>query len=76
MPSSIDLASENFRPGLPVAHPNVQKMPIIRMNAAFKQMQPGALSRQILALSGRLETLAVAKKPAPVKPAVNYAWNA
>jgi hypothetical protein len=56
-------------------HPGVQKMPIIRMNAAFKTIKPAALSRSILALTGRLETLALAKAPAPVKPAVNRAWN-
>lgn len=36
---------------------------------------PAALSRQILAISGRLETLATAKQPAPIKPAVNERWN-
>lgn len=40
-------------------------MPIIRMNAAFKQIKQATLSRQILALTGRLETLATAKAPAP-----------
>ena len=44
------------------------------MNAAFKRIKPGALSRQILALTAELETLAQAKKPAPIKP-VNRAWN-
>ncbi|MET0781219.1 MAG: transposase family protein [Microbacterium sp.] len=55
--------------------PNVRKMPVIRMNAEFKRIHPAALSRQILALTGRLETLALAKRPAPVKPAVNHTWN-
>lgn len=50
-------------------------MPIIRMNAEFKKVKPATLSRQILALTGQLETLAVAKKTAPVKPVVNTAWN-
>lgn len=31
--------------------------------------------RQILSLTGRLETLATAKQPAPVKPPVNEDWN-
>ncbi|EPR77058.1 hypothetical protein ADILRU_0897 [Leifsonia rubra CMS 76R] len=39
-------------------------------------IKPAALSRQILALAGQLETLALAKKPATVKPPVNRAWNA
>ena len=58
------------------AHPQVRKMPVIRMNAQFNKIHPVALSRQILDLTGTLETLALAKKPAPAKPAVNSAWNA
>ena len=58
-----------------IAHPHVRKMPIIRMNAAFKKIKPAALFREILALTGRLETLATAKAPAPFKPAINRAWN-
>jgi hypothetical protein len=56
--------------------PGVRKMAVIRMNAQFKTIHPAALSRQILALTGRLQTIATAKKPAPVKPAVNTTWNA
>lgn len=59
-----------------IAHPNMRKRPIISMNAEFKRIKPGALSRQILALTGQLETLAQAKKPAPAKPRVNHARNA
>ena len=51
------------------------KTPVIRMNAQYKKIRPAALSRQILALTGQLETLATAKQPAPVKPAVNDEWN-
>lgn len=58
-----------------VADPRVRKMPVIRMNAQFKNIHPAALSRQILDLTGRLETIAIAKRPAPVKPVVNTAWN-
>jgi transposase InsO family protein len=58
-----------------VSDPNVRKMPIIRMNAQFKKLYPAALSRQILALTGRLETIALAKRPAPTKPAINSSWN-
>ena len=52
----------------------MRKRPVIRMNAAFKQIKPGALSRQILALTAELETLAKAKQPPPAKP-INRAWN-
>jgi hypothetical protein len=59
-----------------VRHGKMRKRPIIQMNAAFKRIKPAALSRQILALTGELETLSLAKKPVAVKPAVNRAWNA
>lgn len=58
-----------------IIHPAMRKMPIIRMNAGFKQIKPATLSRGILALTGRLETIALAKAPAAIKPAVNRAWN-
>lgn len=57
-----------------IRHEKMRKRPDIRMNAAFKQIKPGALSRQILALTGQLETLSRAKQPAATKP-VNRAWN-
>ena len=47
------------------------RMPVIRMNACYKKIRPAAISRQILALTGRLETIATAKQPAPIKPAIN-----
>ncbi len=47
----------------------------IRMNAEFAGVRPAAQSRQILALTGQLETLALTKKPAAVKPPVNRVWN-
>lgn len=59
-----------------INHEAMRKRPIIRMNAAFKSIKPASLSRQILALTGELETLALAKKPAAQKPPVNRAWNA
>jgi len=31
---------------------------------------------ELVELTGELETLALAKKPATVKPAINRAWNA
>lgn len=54
--------------------PNIRKMPIIRMHSEFNKIRPAALSRQILALTGRLETIALAKRPAPTR-AINHAWN-
>lgn len=53
----------------------VQKMPIIRMNAQFKKIHPAALSRQILALAGRLETISLTKKTAPIRPTPNTTFN-
>jgi hypothetical protein len=53
----------------------MHKRPIIRMNAEFTRLKPAALSRNILALSGEIETLALAKKPPRVYPAINRAWN-
>lgn len=41
----------------------------------YKKIKPAVLSRQILSLTGRLETLATAKQPAPVNPPVNEDWN-
>lgn len=59
-----------------ILHQTMRKQSIIRMGAEFKRIKPAALSRQILALTGQLETLALAKKPAAVKPPVNRVWNA
>lgn len=44
-----------------INHPDMRKMPAIRMNAAYKKIRVMALSRQILALTEHLETLAKAK---------------
>jgi hypothetical protein len=57
-----------------IRHPAMRKRPIIGMNAAFKRIKPGALSRQILALTAQLETLSRVKQPATVKT-INRAWN-
>jgi hypothetical protein len=57
------------------ADPRIHRNAAIRMNADYRKVRPAALSRQILALTGRLETLATAKQPAPVKPPVNEDWN-
>ncbi|WP_161884779.1 integrase catalytic domain-containing protein [Marisediminicola antarctica] len=58
-----------------IAREDMRKMPIIRMNAEFKRVHPAAQSRKILALTGQLETLALAKKPAAVKPPVNQTFS-
>lgn len=58
-----------------VAHEKVRPRPKIAMNAAFKRLKPAALSRQILALTGELETLSQAKKAPRSRPPVNHAWN-
>jgi hypothetical protein len=55
---------------------DMHKRPITQMNAEFTQLKPATLSHNILALTGELETLALAKKPARMKPAINQAWNA
>jgi hypothetical protein len=49
----------------------MSKRSILNMNAQFGSIKPAAASRHILALTGELETLAVAKKPATQKPAMN-----
>lgn len=51
-----------------IAHDDIRRQSIITMNAAFKRLKPAALSRQILALTGELETLAQAKKAPRSKP--------
>jgi len=58
-----------------ISHETMRKRPIIQMNAQFKRIKPGALSRQILALTGELETMALAKRPAERKPTVNYSFT-
>jgi len=57
------------------ADPHVLPMAVIRMNTEYQKVRPSALSRQILSLTGRLETLSTAKQPAPLKPPVNEDWN-
>lgn len=57
-----------------VRHETTGKRSVIQMNAEFKRIKPAALSRRILALTGELETLSIAKKAAPPKP-VNRAFK-
>ena len=57
------------------ADPRTDRKVTIRMNVQHRKISPAALSRQILSLTGRLETLATAKQPAPLKPPVNTDWN-
>jgi len=52
------------------------KRPIIQMNAEFTRTKAPALARSILAPTLELETLALAKKLATVKPDVIRDWNA
>lgn len=40
----------------------LDREPMITMNAPFKRIKPAALSQQILALTGKLEVLAQAKR--------------
>lgn len=44
-----------------LAHPATRKRPVITMNARFKKLRLGALQREILHHTGRLEALAQAK---------------
>ena len=59
-----------------LADPTVNKRSEIGMNTQFKKIKPLALSRQIGALTGQLETVALTKTPAPAKPVVNTKFNA
>jgi hypothetical protein len=54
---------------------SMQKWAILGMNAEFKGIKPATLSRHILALTGQLETLALASIPAAIKPSINRARN-
>lgn len=56
-----------------IAHPAVRKRPIITMNAAFKRIKPAALQRGILAMTGQLETMSLAKKTGRSKPRITTA---
>lgn len=44
-----------------IRHERMHKRPVIQMNAAFKRIKPGAISRQIQTLTAELESLALAK---------------
>lgn len=57
------------------ADPTVHKRPKIDMNAQLKRVKPAALSRQILALTSQLETLAQAKKAPRTQPPINHTFN-
>lgn len=47
-----------------------------RLEKTMSEIRPAELYRQIAELTARLENLALAKAPAPVKPPVNRAFNA
>lgn len=52
-----------------IAHPTLRKMPVSRVNAAFKKILVMALFQQILRLTGRLKKLPVAKSMSPARNA-------
>jgi len=58
-----------------IAHETTTEDCRARLRAAMAEVHPGELYRQIVALTGQLENLALAKAPAPVKPRVNRAFN-
>ncbi len=45
------------------------------IDKTFAGVRPAELSRRIVGLTSRLEHMALAKAPAPVKPPVNHAFN-
>ncbi len=51
-----------------LAHPATRKRPVITMNARYKKLHLGALQRQILDPTARLEALAQAKSCAYHSP--------
>ncbi|MGO2123861.1 integrase catalytic domain-containing protein [Glutamicibacter arilaitensis] len=61
------------RPATPhqraVAHPEMKKMPVIRMNGQFKKIRVMALSQQILGLTGNLERLSISKSGSSARQA-------
>ena len=63
------------RTNVPSPTPTVAQRPKIIMNAQYKRIKPASLSRQILALTGQLETLAQAKKAPRSRPPVNHGFN-
>ena len=46
-----------------------------QMDTAMAEVRPGSLYRQIQGLTQELESMALSKAPAPVKPKVNRAFN-
>uniref|UniRef100_UPI0040339748 integrase n=1 Tax=Glutamicibacter sp. AOP38-B1-38 TaxID=3457680 RepID=UPI0040339748 len=51
------------------AHPEVKKMPVIRMNGQFKKIRVMALSQQIFGLTGSLERLSISKSGSSARQA-------
>lgn len=47
-----------------------------KLELTMAQIKPAELYRQIAVLTARLENMALSKAPAPVRPAVNRAFNA
>jgi len=58
-----------------VARAGVNETGLTAMHQVMAAIRPGALYRQIQALTTQLERIALSKAPAPVKPRVNRAFN-
>lgn len=48
----------------------MRKRPIVTMNAAIKRIKPSTLQRDIMAMTGKLETMSLAKKTGHSKPKI------
>lgn len=57
-----------------VAFPSITETTRRRLDSALTGIHPGHLSRQIATLAAKLQTVALAKAAAPVKPAVNRSF--
>ena len=57
------------------AHASTAEQAKVLMNTTISDLKPVQLFRRIQRLCGELESMALAKAPAPVKPAVNRAFN-
>jgi len=55
--------------------PNTSATTRAKLRRTQRGLHPAALSREIIALTGQLERLALSKAPAPVKPPVNRSFN-
>lgn len=58
-----------------LTHESITKECKLQMDLTMADIRPGELFRQIHKLTTKLEVLALAKAPAPLKPKVNHAFN-